>query len=106
MAFRFPDQTVVVDLPEFVTADSNAFSFGCLHYLPKPESFYPAREWQSVAIVLLVTALVLSQLVAQSESSKLTFDELKVKAESRDAAAQCQLGVHYVRGDGVPKDYA
>lgn len=26
-AFRFRDQSIVVDLPKFVTADSNAFSF-------------------------------------------------------------------------------
>jgi TPR repeat protein len=54
---------------------------------------------------LLVTVLVVSQLVAQSESSKLTLDELKTKAEAGDAAAECELGTRYMRADGVSKDY-
>ena len=58
------------------------------------------------AVILLAIALLQSTSFAQSETSKLTVDELKAKAETGDAAAECQLGLRYVRGDGVPKDYA
>jgi hypothetical protein len=34
LPFGFCDQSVFVDLPELIPADSNAFSLGCLYYLP------------------------------------------------------------------------
>jgi hypothetical protein len=33
-------------------------------------------------------------------------DQVKAKAEAGDAAAECDLGMRYARGDGVPKDFS
>jgi TPR repeat protein len=38
-------------------------------------------------------------------SSTAAADQVKAKAEAGDAAAECDLGMRYARGDGVPKDY-
>jgi TPR repeat protein len=47
-----------------------------------------------------------AQKSASVVSSTAATEQIKAKAESGDAAAECDLGMHYERGDGVPKDYA
>ena len=65
-----------------------------------------AKPLSKAAILLLVIALLQPTSVAQSEPSRPSVDELKAKAEAGDAAAQCQFGLRYARGDGVAADLA
>lgn len=58
----------------------------------------------AVASILLFGASASAQLSAQQSARKKSIDDLKQIAFAGDVAAQVQLGVIYLTGDGAPKD--
>ena len=53
----------------------------------------------SVLVVPVVVLLVAALLAGVTWAEEIS--DLKQKAESGDAAAQCELGVRYLTGEGV-----
>lgn len=51
--------------------------------------------------IIIITATI---LLACGQASAMYSPELKAKAEQGDAAAQCELGLSYSKGDGVEQD--
>ncbi len=62
-------------------------------------------KWYVAAMLPVLCAG--SQLYAQNaELDRKAFETEKAKAEQGDAGAQCNLGVIYAKGNGVPQNYA
>ena len=61
-----------------------------------------------LALLCILTSVFLGQACKPSsgESTGVSFQETKVKAEKGDAKVQFNLGYMYANGEGVPKDYA
>lgn len=60
------------------------------------------NRFRRTLVVTFILLLLPTVVCAQRESAKV--QEMRRKAEAGDAVAQYNLGVMYLKGDGVPKD--
>ena len=65
------------------------------------------KTMQKKCLIVCLSLFVLPSILLSAESSSNSDDFLKTKksAEQGDAVAQCNLGVMYRKGNGVPQDY-
>lgn len=58
-----------------------------------------------ILTLLLVSSVAVIQLAGQqTKADQRPIEEVKAKAEAGDAQSQVELGLRYVKGEGVPKD--
>lgn len=62
------------------------------------------NQFRRVALAALFLLLTAAVVFSQADLKKTSITDLKEFALAGDAAAQVQLGVIYLTGDGVPKD--
>jgi len=64
------------------------------------------KQMPRILIGCCCVFVAVSRLSAQLEPPPLNIQEVKKQAEAGNANAQFDLGLHYYRGDGVPKNFA
>jgi TPR repeat protein len=64
------------------------------------------RKWIKYFLANLLCALLSAALLPPCQGDDTELDTERMKAESGDAEAQFALGNRYIRGDGVPENFA